>query len=145
MGIDGKSVSTTSSFSKETLLMNLNFGENSSIIQVLESEDVRKVLQIRGSVYNVDVRTEAEQKEYDAIPKPPKVDKTKLLKSPMPGTLVSLKVKVGQQVQAGEEVAIIEAMKMQNILKAPKEGVVKSVNVEESTMLSADELIYELE
>lgn len=143
--VNGTSFLTTNTFNEETLLCNLAFGEHTSIIQVLESEDVRKVLQIRGSVFNVDVRTEAEQKEYDAIPKPPKVDKTKLLKSPMPGTLVSLKVKVGQKVYAGEEVAIMEAMKMQNVLKAPKEGVVKSVNVVESTMLSADQLIYELE
>ncbi len=53
------------------------------------------------------------------IPKA-KLDLTKLILSPMPGTVVSVNVKEGELVMEGSEVAIVEAMKMQNVLRAPR-------------------------
>lgn len=51
------------------------------------------------------------------------------MKSPMPGLIVAIKVEVGQAVKAGETVIILESMKMQNELKAARDGVVSAVNV----------------
>ena len=56
-----------------------------------------------------------------------KIDTTKSLLSPMPGAVVSVAVEPGQKIVDGQELCVIEAMKMQNILKSEKEGVVKSV------------------
>jgi propionyl-CoA carboxylase alpha chain len=53
-------------------------------------------------------------------------------------------VKPGQEVKSGETVAIIEAMKMQNIIKAERDGVVKSVNVKPGESVAADEVLVEL-
>ena len=54
-------------------------------------------------------------------------DTSKFLMSPMPGLLVSVMVKEGQKVQAGEPLAIVEAMKMENILKAEKDVTIKEI------------------
>merc|ERR1719195_1487536 len=83
--------------------------------------------------------------EVQKLPKPPKIDKTKFFRSPMPGTLMSVKIKAGDTIKEGQEVCVVEAMKMQNVFVAKKGGVVKGVYAEENTMIKADDLIYDLE
>ncbi len=63
--------------------------------------------------------------------------------SPMPGLVVSIPVVVGQAVKTGETVAIIEAMKMQNILKAERDGVVKAVSAKAGDPVAADDVLVE--
>ena len=65
--------------------------------------------------------------------------------SPMPGLLVDVSVKVGQKVQAGERVAVIEAMKMENALFAAQDGVVKKVVATQGESLAVDQVIVEFE
>jgi propionyl-CoA carboxylase alpha chain len=72
-------------------------------------------------------------------------DLSRLLLSPMPGLLVSLAVKVGDKVEPGQPLATVEAMKMENILRAQKAGTVKSVSAEPGQSLAADAVILELE
>lgn len=77
---------------------------------------------------------------------PPKVrDTSRLLLSPMPGTLVSVSVKEGQAVQAGQQVAVVEAMKMQNVLRAPKDGIVKRLGAVPGSPLRVDQVIVEFD
>ncbi|MEN9631365.1 MAG: hypothetical protein RJA10_4593 [Pseudomonadota bacterium] len=68
-------------------------------------------------------------------------DMSKFLLSPMPGLLVDLAVKPGQAVQAGERLAVIEAMKMENILTATQDGVVKEVLAAKGESLAVDQPI----
>jgi biotin carboxyl carrier protein len=68
-------------------------------------------------------------------------DMSKFLLSPMPGLLVDVAVKPGQAVQAGERLAVIEAMKMENILTASQDGVVKDVLAAKGESLSVDQPI----
>ena len=63
----------------------------------------------------------------------------------MPGAVVSVAVQVGDTVVDGQELCIIEAMKMQNILKSEREGVIKSVNVKSGDSVTVDELLIEFE
>lgn len=65
--------------------------------------------------------------------------------SPMPGTLVSVAVAPGDTVEEGQEVAVVEAMKMANMLRSPKKGVVKSVARVEGATLAVDDIIIEFE
>ena len=76
---------------------------------------------------------------------PPKraADTAKLIASPMPGLVVSVSVSPGQEVKAGEPVAVIEAMKMQNLLRAERDGVVKTVGVKAGDSVAADEVLVE--
>ncbi len=72
-------------------------------------------------------------------------DLSKFLLSPMPGLLVDIAVQVGQKVQAGERVAVIEAMKMENVLLAAQDAVVKSIVAAKGESLSVDQVIVEFE
>ena len=72
-------------------------------------------------------------------------DMSKFLLSPMPGLLVSVEVAVGQEVKAGEKLAIVEAMKMENVLKAERDGIVKEIPQKTGSSLSVDQVIMEFE
>ncbi len=72
-------------------------------------------------------------------------DMSRFVLSPMPGLLVNVAVTPGQKVQAGERVAVIEAMKMENILFAAHDGVVKKVLASQGESLSVDQVIVEFE
>jgi propionyl-CoA carboxylase alpha chain len=72
-------------------------------------------------------------------------DLSKMLICPMPGVLVKLHVGEGDEVQPGQPLATVEAMKMENILRAEKEGTIASINAEEGESLAVDAVILELE
>ena len=72
-------------------------------------------------------------------------DLSKLLICPMPGMLVKLHVAEGETVQPGQPLATVEAMKMENILRAEKEGVIAKINAAEGESLAVDAVILELE
>jgi propionyl-CoA carboxylase alpha chain len=72
-------------------------------------------------------------------------DLSKFLICPMPGLLVALNVKEGDAVEAGQPLAVVEAMKMENILRAEKAGTVKAVNAKAGESLAVDAVILEME
>ena len=72
-------------------------------------------------------------------------DMSKFVLSPMPGLLVQVAVQPGQEVKAGERVAVIEAMKMENVLFASADGVVKEVRASQGDSLAVDQAIVEFE
>ena len=65
--------------------------------------------------------------------------------APMPGKVVRVLVQIGEQVDAGQGVVIIEAMKMQNELKSPKKGVVKKLHAPEGVLVEAGQTLVEIE
>jgi len=70
-------------------------------------------------------------------------DTSKFLLCPMPGLVVSVNVKIGQEVKAGESLAVVEAMKMENVLTAERDGRVKKINVNKGDSLGLDDVILE--
>jgi propionyl-CoA carboxylase alpha chain len=72
-------------------------------------------------------------------------DLSKFLLCPMPGLLVRLDVAAGDRVEPGQPLAVVEAMKMENILRAEKAGTIKAVNARAGDSLAVDEVILELE
>jgi len=72
-------------------------------------------------------------------------DLSRFLICPMPGLLVALHVQPGDSVEAGQPLAVVEAMKMENILRAEKSGTVKSVNAKAGDSLAVDAIILEME
>jgi propionyl-CoA carboxylase alpha chain len=98
-----------------------------------------------GSQADVMVLTprEAELLQHMPVKVPP--DMSKYLLSPMPGLLVSLAVEEGDEVNVGQELAVLEAMKMENTLYAERDGVVASINYEPGASLAVDDRILELE
>ena len=75
------------------------------------------------------------------MPEKPPPDLSKFLMSPMPGLLTQIAVKPGQEVRAGENLVVIEAMKMQNILRAENDGVVAEVMAKAGDSLAVDQPI----
>jgi propionyl-CoA carboxylase alpha chain len=79
------------------------------------------------------------------MPHKPPPDLSRFLLSPMPGLLVDVAVQPGQKVLAGERLAVIEAMKMENILFASQDVVVKKVAAGKGDSLAVDQVILEFE
>jgi propionyl-CoA carboxylase alpha chain len=75
----------------------------------------------------------------------PEPDLSRLLLAPMPGLLTRLDVAVGDKVEPGQPVAVMEAMKMENILRAPKAATVKATPVKAGDSLAVDQVIVEFE
>jgi propionyl-CoA carboxylase alpha chain len=72
-------------------------------------------------------------------------DTSKMLLCPMPGVVTAIFVSEGDRVEAGQALAAVEAMKMENVLRAEKRGIVKKVAVETGASLAVDQLILEFE
>jgi propionyl-CoA carboxylase alpha chain len=70
-------------------------------------------------------------------------DLSKFLLSPMPGLLVQISVKEGQDIKAGQELAVVEAMKMENLLRAERDGKVAKLHAKAGDSLSVDQVIVE--
>lgn len=65
------------------------------------------------------------------------------IKAPMPGLIIDLKVKVGDEVKTGEPLLVLEAMKMENIIKSPGDGTVKSVKIEKGNSVEKGQVLIE--
>ena len=65
--------------------------------------------------------------------------------SPMPGTILKVNAAAGQAVKAGDSVLILEAMKMENDITAPKDGVIKSIIVAQGQTVAKDDILFEVE
>ena len=91
----------------------------------------------------INVFTEFEAGAARLMPVGAKADTGKKLLCPMPGLVVSIAVKEGQEVKAGETVAVVEAMKMENVLRAERDAVVKAIKVKPGDSLAVDAVIME--
>lgn len=100
-------------------------------------------LKYRGSQQEVIVRTQLEHELSKHMLKPEVKDVSRYLLCPMPGTLVSCDVVAGQSVEQGQQLAIVEAMKMQNVLYAARAGVIKEVKCVAGSNLKVDQVILE--
>jgi len=89
------------------------------------------------------VFTEAEATSARLMPIATAADTGKKLLCPMPGLVVSIAVTEGQEVKAGETLAVVEAMKMQNVLRAERDGTVKKIHASPGATLAVDALILE--
>ena len=72
-------------------------------------------------------------------------DTSRLLLSPMPGLLTAVVVAEGQEVKAGEPLVVVEAMKMENVLRAERDGTVAKLHAKPGDSLAVDQVILEFE
>ena len=97
----------------------------------------------RGADLAVHVRTPRQADLAELMPEKQAPDTSKLLLCPMPGLIVKIDVEVGQEVQEGQALCTVEAMKMENILRAERRGVVSKINAAPGDSLAVDEVIME--
>jgi len=100
-------------------------------------------LAYRGHEAKAFVYTEREARYARLMPAKKLSDSEKAVRSPMPGLVVSTAVSEGQEVKAGETLAVIEAMKMENILRAERDGVIKTIRVKPGDSVAVDAVIME--
>ena len=97
----------------------------------------------RAARCRVRVLTPRSAELHERLPERAPADTSRLILSPMPGLVVSIAVRPGQAVKTGDTVAVVEAMKMQNILRAERDGVVKSVGAQAGDSIAADDVLVE--
>ncbi|MCF6187899.1 MAG: acetyl/propionyl/methylcrotonyl-CoA carboxylase subunit alpha, partial [Desulfobulbaceae bacterium] len=99
----------------------------------------------RGKTTRAQVYTPRAAELHRLMPRKILEDQSRFLLAPMPGLLVQLKVKEGQGVKAGQELAIVEAMKMENVLKAEVDGTVARITCKRGDSLNVEQVILEFE
>jgi propionyl-CoA carboxylase alpha chain len=128
-------------------------GDQLALLQVDDAPLVLKVGKIsggfrirsRGADLKVHVRTPRQAELAALMPEKQPADTSKMLLCPMPGLIVKINVEVGDEVQDGQALCTIEAMKMENILRAERKGVVSKVNASPGDSLAVDAVILEFE
>ncbi|HHE39175.1 MAG TPA: acetyl-CoA carboxylase biotin carboxyl carrier protein subunit [Candidatus Cloacimonetes bacterium] len=113
-------------------------GKTYNIFYAAEKEQI--FLSIDGENYTLQLERDVSSKSKSG-----KQQKGDSIVSPMPGLLVKIPVAVGDKVKSGDTLAIVEAMKMQNELPAPRDGIIKSINGKEGEQVDALQVIVELE
>lgn len=107
--------------------------------RTMEKKDNLKFLNIDTSLYKTRISKKFENR------KPYKPADPKIILSFIPGTVLDILVKTGQEVKKGEDLMILDAMKMQNRLKSPMNGTVKNFSVKKGDKVSKGTLLMELE
>ena len=101
------------------------------------------IVRHRAAKAKVLVLTPRSAELHEKLPEKQAADTSKMVISPMPGLVVSMDVVEGQEVKEGEVVCVIEAMKMQNIIRAERDGLVKTVSAKGGDSVAADEVLVE--
>ncbi|MFA6140285.1 MAG: acetyl/propionyl/methylcrotonyl-CoA carboxylase subunit alpha [Hyphomicrobium sp.] len=117
-------------------------GNSQAAVQVRPTLNGVK-LAYRGIQVPVYVYTEREASLAALMPEKAPADTSKFLLCPMPGLVKVIHVAEGQEVQAGDALAVVEAMKMENILRAERDGSVKKINAKPGDSLAVDAIILE--
>lgn len=120
---------------------NLSFMLNEKLYSVYFAQDKGKLyLAVDGDYFSLD-----REKSVGARTKESILQKADSVSSPMPGLVVKIPVAVGDSIKSGVTLAIVEAMKMQNELRAPRDGIIKKINFKEGDQVDALQPIVELE
>jgi propionyl-CoA carboxylase alpha chain len=138
----GKTSSLATAWKPGIGLMDVMFDGETYALSIASAEE-GFVIRRLGVEAHVKVCTPFQAELHARLPEKQKPDTSKLIMSPMPGLVVSVAVAVGQEVKTGEAVCIVEAMKMQNIIRAEADGVVKAVNASAGASVAADEVLVE--
>lgn len=102
-------------------------------------------LRLRGADLKVQIRTPRQAELAALMPEKIAPDTSKVLLCPMPGLIVKINVEVGDEVQDGQPLCTVEAMKMENILRAEKKSVIAKINAAVGDSLAVDHVILEFE
>ncbi|SMQ74221.1 propionyl-CoA carboxylase alpha chain [Altererythrobacter xiamenensis] len=142
--VDGEPVDVSFDYTPGETMIDVQLGEDALTVQLSPTRTGYE-LTTRGATHNLRILPQrvAHLAGHMIEKEPP--DLSKLLICPMPGLLVKLHVGEGEEVQPGQPLATVEAMKMENILRAEKQAVVSKVNAEEGESLAVDAIILELE
>lgn len=141
---DGTDLRVESDWLPGQPLARLNVDGTVLVLKVARATGGYKI-RTRGADLRVFVRSPRQAELAALMPEKMPPDTSKMLLCPMPGLIVKVDVAVGDEVQEGQALCTVEAMKMENILRAEKRGVVSKVNATAGDSLAVDDVILEFE
>ena len=144
ISVDGTAIDLALDYTPGDRLVRAEIGDDVLVVKVEPTRNGLKMT-TRGAIHKVEILPArvAPLAKHMIEKVPP--DLSRFLICPMPGLLVALHVAVGDKVEAGQPLAVVEAMKMENILRAEKSATVKSLNAKAGESLAVDAIILELE
>ncbi|XP_054430321.1 propionyl-CoA carboxylase alpha chain, mitochondrial isoform X3 [Pteronotus mesoamericanus] len=144
--VDGLKLNVTSTWNLASPLLSVNVDGTQRMIQCLSREAGGSMsIQFLGTVYKVRILTKVAAELNKFMLEKVAEDTSSILRSPMPGMVVAVAVKPGDMVAEGQEICVIEAMKMQNSMTAGKTGKVKSVHCKAGDTVGEGDLLMELQ
>ncbi|EAP76548.1 acetyl-CoA carboxylase biotin carboxylase subunit [Roseovarius nubinhibens] len=141
---DGSELRVASDWTPGDTLARLDVGGAPLVLKVGKISGGFRI-RSRGAELKVHVRSPRQAELARLMPEKLPPDTSKLLLCPMPGLIVTVAVEEGQEVQEGQALCTVEAMKMENILRAEKKGVVAKINAGPGDSLAVDDVIMEFE
>ncbi|MEO8932700.1 MAG: acetyl-CoA carboxylase biotin carboxyl carrier protein subunit [Xanthomarina sp.] len=102
-------------------------------------------VKVNNNTYNIDIFNALDLLIKDMGFEVGTLKKVNDIKAPMPGLILEINVKVGQEVKQDDALLILEAMKMENVLISPRDGVIKSISVKKGDTVEKSQLLIELE
>ncbi|MDJ0992181.1 MAG: acetyl/propionyl/methylcrotonyl-CoA carboxylase subunit alpha [Dinoroseobacter sp.] len=141
---DGEVLRVTSNWTPGDSLAELNVNDRRTVLKVDKITSGFR-LRFRGADLKVHVRSPRQAEFACMMPEKLPPDMSKMLLCPMPGLIVKVDVEVGDEVQEGQALCTVEAMKMENILRAEKSGTVSKINAGAGDSLAVDDVIMEFE
>ncbi|MBC7165312.1 MAG: acetyl/propionyl/methylcrotonyl-CoA carboxylase subunit alpha [Roseovarius sp.] len=141
---DGAAMRVTSDWTPGDQLARLDVDGSPLVLKVGKISGGFRI-RSRGADLKVHVRTPRQAELAALMPEKLPADTSKLLLCPMPGLIVKINVEEGQEVQEGQALCTVEAMKMENILRAERKGVVIKINAGPGDSLAVDDVIMEFE
>ena len=141
---DGSKLRVTSKWAPGDQLATLKVGGKALVLKVGKISGGFRI-RSRGADLKCHVRTARQAELARLMPEKVAPDTSKLLLCPMPGLIVKVDVEVGDEVQEGQALCSVEAMKMENILRAEKTTVVTKINATAGDSLAVDDVIMEFE
>ncbi|MDE4191156.1 acetyl-CoA carboxylase biotin carboxylase subunit [Phaeobacter gallaeciensis] len=141
---DGETVRVASDWTPGDQLARVSTDDSGLVLKVGKISGGFRI-RSRGADLKVHVRTPRQAELARLMPEKLPPDTSKMLLCPMPGLIVKVDVEVGQEVQEGQPLCTVEAMKMENILRAERKGIVSKVNASAGDSLAVDDVIMEFE
>jgi len=141
--IDGKTTTVDTDWQIDSFVMSANIDSRPSDIQYVDRIYQGYKIQYHGTYFDVTLQTPKDQQYAKHMLPPHKIDLTRSVISPMPGRVFSVSVQPGDSVTLGQELIIIEAMKMQNIIRAQRDGKIAKVLVKQGQDVTLDHLLIE--
>ncbi|HEV2650430.1 MAG TPA: biotin/lipoyl-containing protein, partial [Rhizomicrobium sp.] len=142
LDIDGQRYSALTEWRVGPPIMHISGPDGEHAIQLTRVQGGYKLGQ-GGRTVTAIVRSPLGASLAALMPKKVAADTSKLLLCPMPGLVVTVNVTEGQEVKAGETLAVVEAMKMENVLTAERDGTIKKINAAKGDSLALDDVILE--
>jgi propionyl-CoA carboxylase alpha chain len=139
---EGRSIIVETDWSPGEPLMHATIDKQAVVVQVDTLASGWRLINEGGQAEAL-VLTPRQAELYALMPVKAAPDTSKFLLSPMPGLLASVAVSEGQEVKAGEALAVVEAMKMENVLRAVRDGTVKTLHAKPGDSLRVDQKIIE--